>query len=102
MKEKEIRLGRSIWPDVDGPYEVNKFLEKLGIKVSFLLDDGLLFTYNSEKLEPVKIGEATLYFRDTGTKENLFHYYEDFDFLVFEALGDSFKIPIIDFPDYDF
>lgn len=93
---KEIILERSIWPDVDGPDELNKFLSSLGIKVGFLLDSGLRFEYSADKLEPFKIGNGTLYFKDPATKENLFHYYEDIGDLVFENLitGETFCVPI--------
>ena len=96
MKKGEIILNRSIWPDVDGPEEVNRFLGSLGIKVSFLLDSGLRFEYDPEKLEPYKIGNGTLYFKDPVTKSNLFHYYEDLADLVFENLvtKQNYRIPI--------
>lgn len=95
---KEVCLRRSIWPDTDGPDEVNKFLGNLGIKVNFLLDSGISFKYIPEELEPYKIGEGTLYFKDTVTKENLFHYYEDIDDIVFENLvtKQTLRIPIYD------
>ena len=95
---EEIILNRPIWPDVDGPKDVNEFLKDLGIKVSFLLDSGLQFEYPSEKLEPYKIGEGTLYFKDPVTKENLFHYFEGIGELVFENLctEKELKIPIYD------
>ena len=97
MRKGEIILNRSIWPDVDGPEEVNRFLKGLGIEVSFLLDSGIKFFY-SERLEPYKIGEGTLFFKDSVTKENLFHYYEGIEELVFENMitKEIYKIPIYD------
>ena len=93
---KEICLERSIWPDIDGPDEVNNFLKRLQIKVSFLLDSGISFQYPPDSLEPYQIGNGTLYFKDPVTKENLFHYYEGIGELVFEDLitNKSFRIPI--------
>lgn len=93
-----ITLNRSIWPDVDGPEGVNQFLKGLGIQVSFLLDSGLKFEYDPEKLEPYRIGNGTLYFKDPVTKDNLFHYYEDLAELVFEnlATNEKYTIPIYD------
>jgi hypothetical protein len=98
MRKGEVILNRSIWPDVDGPEEVNRFLGSLGISVSFLLDSGLRFEYDPEKLEPYKIGNGTLYFKDPVTKANLFHYYEAIEELVFENLvtKQEYKIPIYD------
>lgn len=95
MKNK-IRLKRSIWPDIDGPDDVNRFLKRLGIEVRFLLDDGLEFSYPSDRLEPVKSGEGTLYFRDPLTKDLVFHYYEDIGEAVFENLitSENFEVPI--------
>ena len=95
MKEK-IKLKRSIWPDIDGPEDVNRFLKRLGIEVKFLLDDGLEFSYQSDRLEPVKLGEGTLYFRDPITKDLVFHYYEDIGEAVFEDLimVENFRVPI--------
>jgi hypothetical protein len=94
----EVVLRREIWPDVDGPEGVNQFLKGLGIKVSFLLDSGLKFSYPPERLEPYKIGEGTLFFKDPITKENLFHYYEGIEELVFENMitKETYKIPIYD------
>ena len=94
---KEVRLERSIWPDVDGPEEINEFLKKIGVSVNFLLDDGLLFTYPQDKLEPYKSSDATLYFKDVATRDIVFHYYEDFGYLVFEVLGEEKKLPILEF-----
>ena len=98
MKRSEIIMCRSIWPDIDGPEEVNEFLKDLGVSVSFLLDSGIKFEYDPEKLEPYKIGEGTLYLKDPVTKDNLFHYYEDIEELVFENLAtkQEYKIPIYD------
>jgi hypothetical protein len=98
MKKEYITLKRSIWPDVDGPRGVNQFLKGLGIEVSFLLDSGLKFSYSPECLEPYKIGEGTLFFKDSVTKENLLHYYEGLEELVFENMitKETYKIPIYD------
>lgn len=93
-----ITLNRSIWPDVDGPEGVNEFLKGLNIQVSFLLDSGIRFEYDPSKVEPYKVGEGTLYFKDPLTKANLFHYYEGIGELVFENLAtkEKYKIPIYD------
>ena len=93
-----IVLERSIWPDVDGPDGVNKFLKGLGVKVSFLLDSGIKFEYDPSKFDPYKIGEGTLYLQDPITKDNLFHYYEDIGGIVFENLvtKEKYTIPIYD------
>ena len=93
-----VVLERSIWPDVDGPEGVNEFLKGLNIQVSFLLDSGIRFEYDPSKVEPYKVGEGTLYFKDSLTKANLFHYYEDIGELVFENLAtkEEYKIPIYD------
>lgn len=93
-----IVLERSIWPDVDGPEGVNEFLKEIGVKVNFLLDSGIKFEYDPEKLEPYQIGNGTLYFKDPITKDNLFHYYEDIGDLVFCNLAtrQNYKIPIYD------
>ena len=98
MQKGEVILNRPIWPDVDGPEGVNEFLRDLGISVSFLLDSGIRFEYDPEKLEPYQIGNGTLYFKDPITKDNLFHYYEDIGGIVFENLvtKDKFTIPIYD------
>jgi hypothetical protein len=98
MKKEYIMLKRSIWPDVDGPEGVNQFLKGLGIEVSFLLDSGIKFSYSPERLEPYKIGEGTLFFKDSVTKENLLHYYEGLEELVFENMitKETYKIPIYD------
>lgn len=98
MKEGKIILERPVWPDVDGPKEVNEFLKGLGIKVCFLLDSGIEFSYPTEQLEPYKIGNGTLYFKDSVTKENLFHYYEDIGELVFYNMikKETYRIPIYD------
>jgi hypothetical protein len=98
MEKGEIVLNRSIWPDVDGPEGVNEFLGDLEIRVSFLLDSGIKFEYDSSKFDPYKIGEGTLYLQDPITKDNLFHYYEDIGGIVFENLvtKEVYKIPIYD------
>ena len=93
-----VVLERSIWPDVDGPEGVNEFLKGMGVKVSFLLDSGIKFEYDSSKFDPYKIGEGTLYLQDPITKDNLFHYYEDIEGIVFENLvtKEKYTIPIYD------
>ena len=98
MQKGEVILNRPIWPDVDGPEGVNQFLKGLGIEVSFLLDSGLKFSYSPERLEPYKIGEGTLFFKDSVTKEILFHYHEGIEELVFENMitKETYKIPIYD------
>lgn len=102
MNREEICLRRSCWPDVDGPEGVNKFLENLGIEVKFLLDDGISFSYFPDCLEPYKIGEGTLYFKDPKTKDNLFHYYEDISDLVFVNMitSETYRIPIYEEEDF--
>ena len=98
MEKGEIVLSRSIWPDVDGPEGVNEFLKGMGVKVSFLLDSGIKFEYDSSKFDPYKIGEGTLYLQDPITKDNHFHYYEDIGGIVFENLvtKEKYTIPIYD------
>lgn len=97
-RKHEVVFSRPIWPDVDGPEEVNKFLEGLGIKVSFLLDSGIKFSYDFDKFDSYRIGDETLYLKDPITKNNLFHYYEGIGELVFENLitMEKFTIPIYD------
>ena len=98
LEKNKVILERSIWPDVDGPTEVNEFLRILGIKVNFLLDSGLEFSYDPSTLEPYAAGEGRLFFRNPVTKEYMFHYYEDIGELVFENLITKvkYRIPIYD------
>ena len=94
---KKIRCGKDIWPDVDGPGEANKFLEKYGIKLSFLFYEGVGFEL-SDNVEEYEISCGSCFFRDTKTKDILLHYYEDFGKIVFEDIkgGDRFIIPILE------
>ena len=92
---KKVRCGKNIWPDVDGPKDVNRFLEKYGIKLSFLLYDGVGFEL-SDNVEVYDISSGSCYFRDTRTKDILLHYYEDFGELVFDGMNEKFTVPILE------
>ena len=93
---KKFRCGKNIWPDADGPNEVNKFLKKYGVKLSFLLDDGVEFEIISESVEVNLVSNDSCYFIDSTTKSILIHYYESFGELVFESNTEKFTIPILE------
>jgi hypothetical protein len=95
---KNYTIGKSIYPDVDGTDGINKFLEKFNIQVRFLFDNGINFYYPEDTIEPYKISEGAVYFKDINTRSNLLYYYEDFEELVFKNMitEEIFRIPIFD------
>lgn len=49
---KTINFGKNIYPDVDDDFtRTIEILERFGIKMDVLFDEGLLFTYDEERYE---------------------------------------------------
>lgn len=49
MDKKKEKIKRKVYPDLSNMTltEINKRLEKFGVSIDFLFDDGIEFTYNS-------------------------------------------------------
>lgn len=80
--EKVIRLNREILPDFDD-LDWKKGLEKLGIKIKFLLSDGIEIRYDSDQYEPGLVRPDSVEFYDPKTKELLLSYVENFEDIEF-------------------
>ena len=80
--EKVIKLNREILPDFDD-LDWKKDLEKLGIKIKFLLSDGIEIRYDSDQYEPGLVRPDSVEFYDPKTKELLLSYVENFENIEF-------------------
>ena len=95
---KEIKLNRSVWPDYEDIGWREK-LNKLGLELKFLLDDGILLSYDSQKYEPTIIGQDGVDFYDPRTKSLVISYIENFGYIEFILRGEKepiVRIPILD------
>lgn len=95
---KEIRLNRSVLPDYD---DINwrSQLKKLGLGINFLLDDGVILSYDSQQYEAVIIGQDGVDFYDPKTKSLVVSYVENFGYIEFIMYGEEepfIKIPILE------
>ena len=80
--EKVIRLNREVLPDFDD-LEWREKLGRVGIKLKFLLSDGLEIRYDSDQYEPGLIRPDSVEFYDPKTKAFLLSYIENFGFIEF-------------------
>lgn len=97
--EKSIRLNRAIYPDFED-LEWKTKLENVGLKIRFLVDEGIELKYDDNKLEPYKKGEDSVEFYDPKTRRLMYSYVENFGYLEFYRGMESepfVKIEIIDF-----
>lgn len=75
LENRRVRVGRNIYPDFDD-LKWKEVLEKFGIKVNFLLDDGVVLEY-PENLEPYPTpGDVSFY--DTRDKTRVLTWCENF------------------------
>ena len=96
MKTYKYRIGKDIYPDLEKEIKdkLDSELEKLGIKISFLFDDGVEFEYSSEL--DVRNSPADVSFYQGVSR--LLTYTESFGELIFL---DSQEKEIIRIPTYD-
>lgn len=96
MKTCKYRIGKDIYPDLEENIKdkLDSELEKLGIKISFLFDDGVEFEYSSE-LDVRNSPADVSFYRGVS---RLLTYIESFGKLVFLDSEDN---ELISIPTYD-
>lgn len=90
----DVTIGKNIFPSFEDilPQKVNEILEKYGVSVQFLFEDGVRFSYDSDRLN-IEHYPGDLSFYDSKTNSRLLTFLENIDELQF--YGDDEDIPII-------
>lgn len=95
---KTIRICKDIYPDFDAfsPDDLERFLMKSGLKIDYLLDNGIQVSYPEESMEAYQVGSDSIFLRDTMSKSVVFHIYEGFGAIMFEnhQTGRTFELII--------
>lgn len=104
MSKRKVKIERKIYPNFDNltPKEINKKLEKFGISMDFLFDDGIEFTYDSNL--DVRYFPGDISFIDKSRNLVILSYLEGFSTIEFFIGGDwdDETKPYLVIPIYDF
>ena len=105
MSKSKLRIERKIYPDLENsltPKEINEKLQRLGVSMNFLFDDGLEFIYDTTL--DVKYFPGDVSFVDKARGVVVLSYLEGFSTIEFFIGGDwndetepYLRIPIYDF-----